>query len=100
MIIFALQMKKIISIFLLIIISIQCLPVKELGKCIFDSSFVEDDICSKSLEKKEVKDFSKEFFSAENNIVSIISTTAVYYNENIDLYKNPIADLSIQPPNA
>lgn len=93
-------MKKIISILLLIIISIQCLPIKELGKCIFDSSFIEDDICNKSLEKKEVKDFPKEFFSPEYNIESIISSTAVYYNENIDLYKNPFADLSIQPPNA
>ena len=93
-------MKKIISILLLIIISIQCLPVKELGKCIFDSSFIEDDICNKSLEKKEIKDFSKEFFSLDNNIESIVSITAVYYNQNIGPYKNPLADLSIQPPNA
>jgi hypothetical protein len=92
-------MKKIISIFLLIMISIQCLPVKELGKCIFESSFVEDDVCS-NLEKKEIKDFSKEFFSVEFNIASIISTPVVYYNHNTDLYKNPFADLSIQPPNA
>ena len=93
-------MKKIISIFLITIISIQCLPIKELGRCIFDSSFLEEDICNKSLEKKEVKDFSKEFFSVEYNSESIIATTAVYYTENIDLYKNPFADLSIQPPNA
>jgi hypothetical protein len=93
-------MKKIISVLLLIIISIQCLPIKELGKCIFDSSFVEEDICNKSLEKKEVKDFSKEFFSTEYRIEVIAAKTAVYYNVNIDLYKNPSADLSIQPPNA
>ena len=93
-------MKKIISIFLLIIISVQCLPVKELGKCIFDSSFIEDDICNKSLEKKEIKDFSKEFFSSDDNIEAIVSTIIVYHKENIDLYKNPFADLSIQPPNA
>ena len=93
-------MKKIISIFLLIIISVQCLPVKELGKCIFDSSFIEDDICNKSLEKKEIKDFSKEFFGSDDNIEAIVSTIIVYHKENIDLYKNPFADLSIQPPNA
>ena len=78
----------------------QCLPIKELGKCIFDSSYVEEDICTKSLEKKEVKDFSKEFFSAEYNLESVVTKTSFYYNENIDLYKNPYADLSIQPPNA
>ncbi len=93
-------MKKIISIFLLIIISIQWLPVKELGKCIFDSSFIEDDICNKSLEKKEIKDFSKEFFSSEYKVEAIITTVIVHHMENIDLYKNPFADLSIQPPNA
>lgn len=92
-------MKKIISIFFLIIICIQCLPVKELGKCIFDSSFVEDDVCN-NLEKKEVKDFAKEFFSVEYNVGHVISANTVYYNENIALYKNPFADLSIQPPNA
>lgn len=93
-------MKKIISILLLVIISIQCLPVKELGKCIFDSSFIEDDICNKSLEKKEIKDFSKEFFSLEYNVEAILGTVLVYHIENISLYKNPFADLSIQPPNA
>ena len=92
-------MKNIISIFLLIIISIQCLPVKELGKCIFESSFVEDDVCD-NVEKKEIKDFSKEFFHSEYNTDLIFTATAFYYNERADLYKNPFADLSIEPPNA
>lgn len=99
MVIFAHQMKKIISIFFLIIICIQFLPVKELGKCIFDSSFVEDDVCN-NVEKKEMKDFAKEFFSAEYDIESILASTKLYYNENMALYKSPFADLSIQPPNA
>lgn len=92
-------MKKIISIFLLIIISIQCLPVKELSKCIFESSFVEDDVCN-SVEKKEVKDFSKEFFSSDYNVETTLSHIVLVHHEHISLYKNPFADLSIQPPNA
>ena len=92
-------MKKIISIFLLIIISIQCLPVKVLGKCIFESSFVEDDV-SDTLEKKEIKDFSKEFFSSAYNVETTVPHVIFVYNETICLYKNPFADLSIQPPNA
>ena len=92
-------MKKIISIFLLLIISIQCLPVKELGKCIFESSFVEDDIIS-DVEKKEFKDCAKEFFYTEYNVETSFSTSIVYHIKNISLYKNPFADLSIQPPNA
>lgn len=100
MAIFAQQMKKIISIFFLIIISIQCLPLKELGKCLFESSFVEEDICNNSIEKKEIKDFSKEFFTTDGNFEGMASATAVYYHQNTNLYKNPSTDLSIQPPNA
>lgn len=92
-------MKKIISIFFLVIICIQCLPVKELGKCILESSFVEDDVCN-NVEKKELKDFAKEFFRVEYSMGSLIAASKVYHNENIVLYKNPFADLSIQPPNA
>ncbi len=90
-------MKKIISIFFLVIICIQCLPVKELGKCIFESSFVEDDVCN-NVEKKEIKDFAKEFFSVEYNIEGVLPTKTAYNNEHTELYQNPFADLSIQPP--
>ena len=47
-------MKKLTSIFLLFIICIQYLPVKELGDYIFEQSFIEDDFC-RSVEKKETK---------------------------------------------
>ena len=93
-------MKKIISIFFLVIICIQCLPVRELGKCLFERSFIEEDICNNSIEKKEIKDFAKEFFNTEYNFETVASTNIFYYNEHTDLYKNPITDLSIQPPNA
>lgn len=92
-------MKKIISIFFLIIISVQCLPVKELGKCLFDSSFVEDDVCN-NVEKKEIKDFAKEFFKIEYNFQATLTNAIRYNNEHINLYQNPFAELSIQPPNA
>ena len=98
MFIFAFPMKKFASIFLLFIISIQCLPVKELGKCIFEQSFVEDDVCN-SVEKKVIKDFSKEFFSSDYNVEPTFSKVNVYHFASINLYKSPFADLSIQPPN-
>ena len=93
-------MKNFLSIFLLVIISIKCLPLKELGKCLFESSFVEEDVYNKSIEKKEGKDCTKEFFTI-NNEAQILASIAKYYStENIALYTNPFADLSIQPPNA
>ncbi|MFN0083037.1 MAG: hypothetical protein ACKVOM_11015 [Ferruginibacter sp.] len=92
-------MKKIISILLLIIISIQCLPVKELGKCFFDSSFIEEDISHKSLEKKEVKDLCKEFFTINTEEDSLILQGNFYAVETAEIYVAPFADLNIQPPN-
>ena len=98
MFIFARIMKRMIAVFFLVIISIQCLPVRALGKCIFESSFVEEDLCNNSLDKKEFKDFAKVLFANDFNIESFVSSSAVYSKEGIALYKNPIADLSIQPP--
>lgn len=91
-------MKKLTSIFLLFIICIQCLPVKELGDYIFEQSFIEDDVCT-SVEKKEIKDFPKEFFGTDYNVEPAFSKIIFYYFESINLYKSPFVDLSIQPPN-
>ena len=91
-------MKKLTSIFLLFIICIQCLPVKELGDYIFEQSFIEDDFC-RSVEKKEIKDFPKEFFGTDYNVEPAFSKIIFYHFESINLYKSPFVDLSIQPPN-
>ncbi len=93
-------MKKFISIFLLFIISIQCLPIKELGKYLFDSSFVEEDICHKSIEKKEIKDFCKDFFTINTEENSLVIIANYYVVETTKIYADPFADLSIQPPNS
>jgi hypothetical protein len=34
--------------FFLVIISFRCLPLSELGKCIFETVFVEEDICNEA----------------------------------------------------
>ena len=94
-------MKKVITIFLLFIISVQCLPVKELGKCLFDSSFVEEDVCGNNLDKKETKDYSKEFYftSASDNIA--FQKKYSHYNSiNIALFLAPVTDVTTPPPNA
>jgi hypothetical protein len=93
--------KKIITIFLLFIICIQCLPVKELGKCLFDSSFVEEDVCGKSLEKKETKDFHKEFdFINDSPLLIFNQTSSFYSRKNTDLFVSPVTDVTTPPPNA
>ena len=92
-------MKKLISLFLLFIISIQCIPAKELGKSIFEQSFVEDDDINNNVEKKEIKEFFKEFFNEKHNVRPTFSKVIVFHFRSINLYESPLADLSIQPPN-
>ena len=47
-------MKKLITIFLLSVLCIQCLPVKEMGKCLFNCDFTEEETCKKVVDKKEL----------------------------------------------
>ena len=94
-------MKQIITIFLLFIISIQCLPVKELGKCLIESSFVEEDVCGKSLDKKETIDFSIEFcVTGFFELIKFSGTPAVFCKKNKNLFLSHVVDVTTQPPNA
>ena len=94
-------LKKAITIFLLLIISIQCLPVKELGKCLFDSSFVEEDVCGKHLDKKETKDYDKEFcLTAYTEQITSLIRTSFYRSKNTSLFLGPVTDVTTPPPNA
>lgn len=93
-------MKKLITIFLLFIISVQCLPVKELGKCLFDSSFVEEDVCGKSVDKKETKDYAKEFyFTPYTEIKTSSLQGTIYSRRNTVLALGPVTDVTTPPPN-
>ena len=94
-------MKQIITLILLIIISIQCLPVKELGKCLFESSFVEEDVCGKSLDKKETKDFSKEFcVTGFFELIKFSGTPSTFCKKNTNLFLSHVVDVTTPPPNA
>jgi len=93
-------LKKILTIFLLLIISIQCLPVKELGKCLFDYSFAKEDICGKTLDKKETKDYSKEFyFTALIDLITPHKRCCYYTRKNTALLLAPVTDVTTPPPN-
>ncbi len=93
--------KKALTIFLLFIISTQCLPIKELGKCLYDSSYLEDDTDCDVLEKKEVKDSIKEFyFSSMYFQVNLKSISLSFIKKNTNLITGPISDVTTPPPNA
>ena len=94
-------MKKLTAILFLFIISIQCLPVKELGKCLFDNNFVEEELCKKGLDKKENIDPSKEFFAAFLHAESAgVKVTSYFTDRSADLLPSPALDVTTPPPNA
>ena len=90
-------MKKTLTIFLLFIISIQCLPVKELGKCLFDNTFVEEECCKADIQKKaiEIKDLL--FYAMPPAVAAEPPVFAVH---NTELHDSPSADVTTPPPNA
>ena len=93
--------KKIISIFFLFIISIQCLPVKEIRKSLFDSTITEEELCGKSMDKKQSPDNSKEFCLEQ--IIFPANTQnnkSRLFNASADLFSTPSADVTTPPPNA
>ena len=86
---------------MLLIISVQCLPVKELGKCIFESSFVEVDVCDKGVEKKESKDYSKEFFFNDFFHTLNASKKSIQFRKlNTHHFLSHVVDVTTPPPNA
>lgn len=86
---------------MLLIICVQCLPVKELGKCLFESSFVEEDVCHKSVDKKETKDYSKEFcFNNYFQMPNASEKSIQFRKLNTHLFLSHVADVTTPPPNA
>ena len=95
-------MKKIVPLILLLIISFQCLPVKELCKSIFDISIVDDAINENEEIEKEKK-FEKEFalvsYEYEVNIFTIKKQNHFPINAT-GIQPYPIVDVTTPPPNA
>ena len=93
--------KKIIAIFLLFIISVQCLPVKELGKSLFDKNLTEEELCKKGQEKNENTDPSKGFFTLCSHAYGAETNANIYFADRADqLLPAPVKNVSTPPPDA
>ncbi|MBS1495280.1 MAG: hypothetical protein JSU03_01515 [Bacteroidetes bacterium] len=91
-------MKKIISLLFVLIICIQCLPVKEIGKCIYDNTFIEEEMA-----KKVFKNPTLPLIDLISNSALFCSpdcTVATYYFSNTRLHKHPVTEVTTPPPNA
>lgn len=93
-------MKKFFTITFLLIICIQFLPIKEMGKCLFDNTFVEEEVCKKGIEKSKSTEPGKDliFFDLAPQIVYIQGQPIS--RRKTALHKPPITDIIAPPPNA
>ena len=91
-------MKKIVSIFFILIICIQCLPVKQIGKCIYDNTFIEEEMVKKAFKSpvSQPQDiFSQRFLFPQPNC-----TVTSFITVNTKLHQHPITEVTTPPPNA
>lgn len=68
-----------------------------MGKCLFDSQFIEEEIAAKGIEKPT---YCKEFISiVEITDQHIKQDEIVYSNNKTLLLSHPVADITTPPPN-
>lgn len=91
-------MKKFFSILFLLIISIQFLPVKQMGKCLFDNTFIEEEMAKKGMEKPT--DQVKELIEYNVCFNQSIYISTVFFNVNTKLHTHPVTEITTPPPNA
>ncbi|CAL1521077.1 hypothetical protein [Chitinophaga sp. MM2321] len=94
-------MKKLIGIFLLSLMVSQLLPIKEVGKLLFNNQIVEEHPVDMGIDHtkiaKELK-FCKQFDVMQFNPLLIIST--LHYQLFEDIPSNPAQEIHAPPPNA
>jgi hypothetical protein len=93
-------MRKFFTISFLLIICIQFLPIKEMGKCLFDNQFVEEEVCKKGIEKAKSTEPGKDLVFFELSTQYIYIQGQCFSREKTSLHKPPITDIIAPPPNA
>ncbi len=99
------MLKKLFSIFLLFIISIQCLPVKEIGKFMFDTTITDDELSEKDIEKevekKQQNETIKDIYCIIFEEFSIASShKKIFINHTFCILPSPAVDVTTPPPNS
>jgi len=91
-------MKKAITIFCIIVLSVQLLPIKQLGKCFAENQWVEEEGCKQSTGKE--LDLTK-YLGAELTTlcapVLIVKNWAYVLNDG--LVQAPVRTILAPPPN-
>ena len=97
------MLKKIVGIFLVIVLLIQVLPVKQVGALLDSNQLNEESTQTNDLEKDNIKkiDFKSDFFISEPISTTLInhtkSKTYIHFSECIPC--NHSGDIHVPPPN-
>lgn len=97
------MMKKVINIFLLLLVTVQMLPVKEIGEALFNNAFTEEIAHSISVDDiGGGKSFTKSFylcadFSPKNIYQILISNSNIFFQDTVP--QNYSTEILVPPPN-
>lgn len=95
------MVKKVLSIFLLVLMSTQLLPIKEMGKLLFNNQIVEEhpvDGCSDIVKLAKELKFLKQFDGCVHHIPSLFLTSS-HYNFFAEIPLGPAREIHCPPPN-
>jgi hypothetical protein len=95
-------MKKVISIFLLVLMSTQLLPIKEMGKLLFNNQIVEEhpvdgncgDLVKLAKEIKYLDHYDSSLLSEHS-----LTLRGIHYNFFADIPQGPAREIHCPPPN-
>ncbi|NSL89461.1 hypothetical protein [Chitinophaga solisilvae] len=93
-------MKKIIGIFLLSLMVSQLLPIKEVGKLLFNNQIVEEhpvDACGDHVKIAKDLKFCKQFDALELDPLLLVGV--LHYHLHEDIPSNPAQEIHAPPPN-
>jgi hypothetical protein len=97
--------KRVLTLFLIMVMAIQMLPVMEIGKALYNSQFTEEIAHSISLDTDEVDkpDFQKtEYLPTKtftNPVISLLASTE-HMHYAVTIPHNPANDINVPPPNS
>ena len=92
-------MKKLVTILLLLIITVQILPVTQLGKCMFDKECVEDDEC-KEVEKEKKFETEATYLLVFSKAINAGKKSQNHFPISATgIQPHPISDVTTPPPN-
>jgi hypothetical protein len=95
------MMKKVLGIFLLVLMSTQLLPIKEMGRLLFNNQIVEEhpvDGCNDIVKLAKELKFLKQYDASLQYAPSLF-LTSIHYNFFAEIPQGPAREIHCPPPN-